>query len=198
MTFAGARIDGIFAVFGLLVAHLLDDGAAPGILPWQAAEMAFEVLTDLTFGLRDEPETPLVAEYPAGGADGEGTRVPEWTEPADIFAELLDTLLAPGKMIELLVGGALHLCLDALVACDRSVALVERLGTDLTRMIDAHHAGRVSLLSGIEVGIDDVLGGVSARCATGRRGDSSQGIVGAGKQAIQRRQLTFFHARDYS
>ena len=45
-----------------LCMHALEDGAAAGIIPGQALEVAFEMLADLPFRLRNEAETPAIAE----------------------------------------------------------------------------------------------------------------------------------------
>ena len=90
-------------------------------------------------------------------------------------------------MIELLIGSLLYLSFNRLVACDRSMALVERLRTDLARVVDSHQSGRVSPPAGVESRIDDMFGRVGPGTAPRWCCDGAQGIVGAGQEAVQRR-----------
>ena len=78
------------------------------------------------------------------------------------------------------------------------MSLVESLGTDFAGVIDPHEACSMGLLALIQVGIDDVFGGVGASGPAGRCGHGAQGVIGAGEESVQRRQLTFFHSRNYS
>lgn len=125
-------------MFGFLIAHLFNDGAAPCIFRGQAIEMAFEVLNDLAFSFGDEAKAPLIAENAAHRTDRVSTGVPEGTELAWFFAEFLDALLAPGKVIVLLSGCFLHLLFDTCVPGNRGMTLVQGLRRYLAGVIDAH------------------------------------------------------------
>ena len=110
--FSGPRVNSILAVFFLFIAHLLDDGPALEVLGRQVVEMTVEMRANLPFRLGDEPEAPFVTQDAAHGADRKGARVPEWTQFADVLAKFVDALLAPGEVIELLIGRPLHLLFD--------------------------------------------------------------------------------------
>ena len=197
--FCGSGLDRVCSMFFFLVTHLFDDRTTFGILRRQVVEVAVEVRAYLAFGLRNEAKAPLVPENATGRSDCKGTGVPERTQSADILTQFMKTLFAPGEVVEFLVGRTLHLCLDRLVARHCGVPLVERLCGDLAGMVDAHEPGCVPLLTGVEIGIDEVRSGiVPGGRSFGRRGYGPQGIVGAGEQAVQRRQLAFFHGRNYS
>ena len=107
----------------------------------------------------------------------------------------MHALLAPGQVIELLVGRALHLCLDVLVAGDGCVALVQRLCGDFTSVIDAHQAGGMRFLASIELGIDDVRGRICAGGAACRRAQPCAGRCWRLREFVERRELSFFMLR---
>lgn len=56
----------------------------------------------------------------------------------------------------------------------------------------------MSLLMVVEVGIDDVFGRIGPRRAACRCGHGTQGVTRTAEKSVQRRQLAFFHARNYS
>lgn len=179
-----SSIESILPVFLFLISHLLDDCTALRILGRQAVEVAVKVRTHLPFRFCNKPEAPLVPEKATRRPYGIGTGVPERAEFADIFPELVKTLLAPGEMIELLVRGPLHLLFNVLVAGDRRVSLVQRLRCNLPGVIDAHQASGMPFLSFVEVRIDDIGGGGFPGRVPGRGGDRSQRVIGAREQSV--------------
>ena len=150
-----AGSDRIFAVFLLFVSHLLDDCAAFRVVSRQSIEMTVEMRTHLSLSLRNKTKAPAVAEYAASGADGKRTHVPERTEPTWFGIKLCQSLLAPGKVVELLIGGKLHLLLCGSVPRNRSVALIKTLRRDLASMIHSHETGSMRLLLVAELALGD-------------------------------------------
>jgi putative salt-induced outer membrane protein len=65
-------------------------------------------------------------------------------------------------------------------------------------MIDAHEAGSMLFLGIVEIGIRDIGGRIPACGLTGWGGHGAQRIIGACKQAVERRQMSVLHAEDYS
>ena len=110
----------------------------------------------------------------------------------------MEALLAPGQVIELLVGRTLHLPFDVLVAGYRRVSLVQRLCSDFTSVIDSHQAGGMPFLAIIELGIDDVRGRICAGGAACWRGNRAQGVAGACQKFVEGRELSFIHVTNYS
>lgn len=180
-------------MFLLLVTHLFDNRATPRVAVRQSLEMAVEVVANLLLGFPNETEAPLVTENPACRSNRKRTGIPQWRQPADVLAEFADALLAPRQVVEFLVRRMPHLFFDRPVASDRRVPVVQRLGRNLAGVIDAHQAGRMGFLALVEIRVDDVLGGIGSRRPSGRRGNGSQGVVGAGEETVQRRQLTSLH-----
>ena len=151
------------------------------------------MVTHLALGLCNEPEAPLVTEHAAGSADGKGAGVPERAEPTRDLSQFVEALLAPGQVIELLIGGLLHLRLDSAVPGNSSMALVERLCGNFTGMIDPHQAGRVRPLCGIEFACSHCCRRTWACCLTCRSGNRAKGIVCPGQQAVNCGEFTICH-----
>ena len=78
------------------------------------------------------------------------------------------------------------------------MSLVQALRGNFSRMVDAHETGGMLALRLAEIGVGDVGGRVLARGLAGRGGYGAQRIVGAGKQAVERRQMSILHTDDYS
>ena len=145
---SGARVDGVLPVVGFLIAQLFNDGSTTRIFRRQIIEVAFEVLNDLALGLGDEAQAPLITENAAHRTNRVSTGVPEGTEFAWFFAEFLDALLTPRKVIVLLGGRFLHLLFDTRVPGNRGMTLVQGLRRYLAGVIDAHEPGSVGFLTG--------------------------------------------------
>ena len=154
--------------------------------------------TYLLFGFGDETEAPFVAEHAACRTDDERTGVPDGIQNARFRIQFGEALLAPGEMIEFFLGSLVHLFLDLEASCNGRMALVQALGRDLARMIHSHESRRVTSLQITEFRILQALGGILPRRLAGRGDDGFEGIVGAGKQAVERRQVSLWHAGDYN
>ena len=184
----GPGLDRVFPMFFFLVTHMFDDRTTIGILRRQVVEVAVEVCAHLAFGLRNEAKAPLVPKDATGRPDCKCTRVPEWTQFANVLTQFMNALFTPGQVIEFFVGCTLHLGLDRLVARDRGVPLVERLCGNFAGVVDAHEPGCMPFLTGVQAGIEEILSGiVPGGGSPGGRGYGSQGVIGAGQQAVQRR-----------
>ena len=71
--------------------------------------------------------------------------------------------------------------------------LVQRLRGYFTRMVYAHQAGRMRFFRSAEFSFRYVARGIFAGCLACRCGNCAQCIVDAGKQAIERRELSGIH-----
>ena len=178
--FGGAGIHRIFTVFCFFVAHLLDDRTASRVGLGQALEMTFQVNANLSFRLGDKAETPAIAKHAACGADCICACKPQRAEPAWYLTELSKALFTPGKMIEFFVSGTLQLCLDAVIASNEGMPLVQALCRDLAGVIDAHQPGCMRLLALAEFASVNALCRIFAGCPPGRRRDRAQRFIYAG------------------
>ena len=151
--------------------------------------MTIEVRANLALSFRNKSEAPLVTEQSACSTDSVGAGVPQGSQSAPLMAQFDDPLLAPGQMITFLVRRLLHLRLDILVSRDSRMRLVQGLRRDFASVIDPHKSGCVGFLFGIELRAVDVIGGITARGASGGRQNGAQRVVGARQQSIQRRQV---------
>ena len=79
--------------------HLLKNRMGFLILRWYFGNMLFQMLLNLTLGLRNETQTPLVTGDPGSSAYRKGTCIPERIEQTGASAKLVDTLLTPVEMI---------------------------------------------------------------------------------------------------
>jgi hypothetical protein len=107
-------------------------------------------------------------------------------------------LLAPGKMIEFLIGRSLHLIFDFRIASDSSMALIQALRGDFARMIDPHQACRMRLLAGRHRFVLNPSGGVVPGSVSRRSGSRLEKVVDARDQPVYRCQLSLRHRRHYS
>src|SRR5262245_15643461 len=130
---------------GLVTLHRAHDRTGAGVRRAQAVEMALEMALDLPFGLLEEAEVPGVAELARGVADRERARVPERIEEARPYPELRDALLGAREVVFLLARRPLERSFELRVIRRQRLALVERLGADLTAVVHAHQ--RRSFLS---------------------------------------------------
>ncbi|MNF82839.1 hypothetical protein D3C84_651500 [compost metagenome] len=91
-------------------------------------------------------------------------------------AQLADTLLAPGQVIDFLIGGMLHGAAHVRQLGGQRLTLVQRLGAYFARVVDAHQAGDMprGRLIQFALGLHD-----------GRRG--AAGLATEGQQGTQRR-----------
>ena len=142
-------------------------------------EVTVEMRAHLFFGLGDKAEAPFVADNAAGGADGEGTCIPQAGSVDSVLTELLESLLAPGEVIELLVGRLLHLFLNVFVSRDACMALVERLRRHFTSVIDAHQASCMRFLRRSSSASSMFSDGLSRAGRACRRRNRAQRVVGA-------------------
>ena len=101
------------AVARLVVAHLLDDGAALRIGGGQALHVRRQVLLDLALGFDDEAQIDAIAGDARGDADRERARIPERIEPRRAIVELREALLRPREVFLLLARGRGELAPDA-------------------------------------------------------------------------------------
>ncbi len=160
-------------------AHFFNDRTTFRVVFGQALEVAVEVGADLLLGLRDETEAPPIAEHTACGANRECARLPDRAQATRARVEFREPLFTPGQVVELLVCRALHLFFGGGITRHCRVALVEALGGNFTRVIDAHEAGSMSFLLVAELAIGNVCGRAYARRSTGRGGNRSERVVGA-------------------
>ena len=137
--------------------------------------MFVEVLAHLILRRRNEPQADAVADQAGGGADTEGQAIEEGVEHAGMAAELADALFAPGQVVDLLVGRLFHRFAHTRQARSQRLALVERLGTDLAGMVDAHEAGHVASFAFAQFGVRLDHGG---RGAAGLPAERQQGAQG--------------------
>ena len=148
--------------------------------------MTVEMRADLTLSFGDEAQAPLVTENATGRPNGKRAGVPDRAESADILTELIDPMLTPGKMIELFIGRVLHLFLNALVARDRGVSLVEGLRRNFARVVNTHKARCVAFLRRIQIGIEDIFRRILTGRPAGRGGDGPKRVVCTREQAVHR------------
>jgi len=78
------------------------------------------------------------------------------------------------------------------------MSLIQALRGNFSRMVDAHETGGMLALRVAEIGVGDVGGRILARGLAGGGGYGAQRIVGTGKQAVERRQVSILHTADYS
>jgi hypothetical protein len=114
----------------------------------------------LALGFDDEAEAPAIAGEARDRADGEGAQIPQGIEPARPFAELLQALVAPAQVIALLPRGLLHGLALTRRARGHRLAVIERLGRHLARVIDAHEACGVTPLRFAERRVRHISGGI--------------------------------------
>jgi hypothetical protein len=150
---------------GLVLAHLLDDGAAALILLREFLQVISQVLGNLLLGFGDKAQAPLVAGQTGGSADGERACVPERLQLAGAGAEFAQPLLAPAQVVLFFLRGGQQLFAYLAIAGGQRLALVERLRGDLAGVIDAHQPGGVAALG---------FPKVSVRCRTGRIGAAAR------------------------
>ncbi len=99
------------------------------------------MLDHLILGGGDEAQADAVADQPGHCADAKRQAVEQRVEHARVAAQFADALLAPGQVIDLLVGGMLHGLAYLRQLGGQRLALIERLGADLAGVVDAHQAG---------------------------------------------------------
>ena len=119
----------------------------------QPVEMALEMAFDLALGLRDEPQTGLVAEHCGERADAERSGIPERIQHAGPGAELLEPGLAPGEVIGLLARRMEHEFADFGVAGEQGLGVIQGLGGDLAGMIHPHQGRGFAAVLGGQGGI---------------------------------------------
>ncbi len=131
----------------LVLAHLLDDLAAAGIVGGQSFQVAMQVAFHLRLGLREEAEAPSVAGHSGCHAEREGSCVPERIQQARTRVEIVEPCPAPREMVALFRRGGLQCDANALIARDERLAAVERLRADLAGVVHAHQArGELAIL----------------------------------------------------
>lgn len=185
-------------MFFFLVTHLLDDSPAFCIFLGQSVQMTVEVGTHLLLGLGNKAQAPFVTECTTRRADHECARVPQRAQETRTFVEFLQALFTPGEVVEFFIGGALNLRFDIRVAGDDGVALVQGLGGDFAGMVDPHQTGRMRALLVREFGFVEIRRRIPARRLSGRGRNGAKCIVGPGEQPVERREVTFLHARNYT
>src|SRR2546430_17283630 len=79
----------------LLRPHGLKYRTAASVACRESVEVILEVPLDLTLGLGHEPQAGAIPQQRGGGADGEGSGVPERIEETRPRAELLQARLPP-------------------------------------------------------------------------------------------------------
>ncbi|MBS1269766.1 MAG: hypothetical protein MAG794_00717 [Gammaproteobacteria bacterium] len=70
--------------------------------------MTVQMLYDLFLGFREKPQVPSLAACPRQAAQDKRSQEPHRCQPASVFAQFVQTSLAPGQVIVFLVGGLLH------------------------------------------------------------------------------------------
>ena len=125
--------------------------------------MRGEVLLDLAFGFHDEAQIDAIAGEAGGDPDGERACIPKGIEPRRTVVELREALLRPREMFFLLSCGHGELAPDARIDGKHGLRGVERLGADLSRVIDAHETGGVAAFRGREHGVVQIGAGYPTR-----------------------------------
>src|SRR5215469_13660198 len=133
-----ARRRGGRTMCDLLGSHGFKYRTAAGVSCRKSVEMLIEVPFDLSFRLRDEPETGAVTEQCGTSADEEGARVPERIEQARPRRELGEPLLAPREMVRLRACRRQQHFARRIGAGDERLTVIERLRGELSGMVDAH------------------------------------------------------------
>ena len=108
--------------------------------------MLRQVLADQFFGRGHEPEADLVVDGTRCCTEGEARHVEQRIEQAGIGIQLDESCIAPGQVVDLFLGGQLHLRARFGQTRREALTLIERLGTHLAGVIDAHQASGVLTL----------------------------------------------------
>ncbi len=122
----------------LIVLHLLKNRAAASVARIEPLKVTPQVRFDLVLGLCDEPQAGSVTKRAGQGSDHEGASVPQRVEHARAPLQFAQALLAPPQMVGFFLCRLLHCSFDGRISGRERLSLVERLGGDLTGMIDAH------------------------------------------------------------
>ena len=96
-------------------------------------------------------------------------------------------MLAPGQVVDLLLGGFLHRLADLGQLGGQRLALVQRLGADLAGVVDAHQAGDMAgvFLAQFAIGFHD--GRRRSRRLAAERQQGAQGGVGLQQETVDGR-----------
>ena len=100
------------------------------------------MLLHLAFGLDHKAQADAVAQAAGQKANAEGTGIPERVEQTWAAAQFIKTLLRPREVVGFFARGLLHLLAQRVTARRQRLRLVQRLGADLTDMVDAHQRAR--------------------------------------------------------
>jgi len=121
--------------------------------------MVVEVHFDLFLGLRNEAEAVTVTAGGGCESDRYAPDVPKRHEPTAAAAQLVESLLAPGEMIEFLTSRCLEMTSRGVGIGDERLSRIQSLRGDLTRMVDAHQRYALRSISVGELDLVDVRGG---------------------------------------
>ncbi len=124
-----------------ILAHLLQDRPGLLVVGWNLLQVFVEMADHLILGGGDEAQADPVADQTGDRADSERQTVKQRVEHAGLAAELADTLLAPGQVIDFLVGGMFHGRAHLRQLGGQCLALIKRLGANLASVVDAHQTG---------------------------------------------------------
>ena len=173
--------------------HPFQDSPGLEVLGRHLRQVPREMVFDLTFRFHHEAEAPLVPRQAGGGADRQGTGIPEGIEQAFAVPQLLDAALAPVQVIVFLLGRAGHAGAGLLQARGQGLTLVKALGTDLPGVVDAHQPRHVAPFPLAQFGVGETGGGTGTLRDLGRPEEGAHPLVQAHQKTIQRGVITVVH-----
>lgn len=185
-------------VLGLIGLHLQCNGATAGVSRRQAPVGVFQVTVQVLFNLRfcfgHKAQAGSVASHSGQHTDGIRARVPCRPKPARCCIQLTQALGAPGQVILLFFSCLEQMRLGVRAACHGSLAAVQRLRRNLTRMVDTHQAGCVLALLGGQLRLGLILswcGALAGRVGVQR---GAQAVLRGGQPMIYSGKLSAHRA----
>src|SRR5690625_6554650 len=139
---------------------------------------------DLRFGGGDKAEADPIAEQAGRGAQAQWQAVEQGVEQAGPAVELCQVLIEPGEVVHFSRRSLFHGKANPVAASRQGLALVERLGADLTAVIDPGQAGHMALLGGGQLAILQPFGGIAARGPGGAGQQGAQCLVQIADEAV--------------
>ncbi len=128
----------------LIALHRFQYAAAALVVIRKLPQVLCQVAFDLAFRFSEKAEAQSIADGRRGSTNNKGSRVPQRIEDAGARIQLLEPLLAPGQMIAFLGGGLQQILPGGRRSSHQGLAVVERLGRDLTGMVYPHQSGNVA------------------------------------------------------